>query len=83
MRRKINVDINLSPWDLAAEFANLNSNDQARFFNHLATITEKWPGGMAGQLQFVTDDPLLSDEGRAAMSLIGEYADKSNGGGNG
>lgn len=61
----------ISPEDVAAMFAGLCSDDQARFFNHVAEIASPW---LAFQLQSVTDEDGLTLAGRRVMQEIGEYS---------
>lgn len=39
--RKISVDVNPSPEELAFEFAIMNDSQQVAFFNELARLTEQ------------------------------------------
>jgi hypothetical protein len=77
MQRKIIVDIAPTPDELAFEFANMNSEQQAMFFNELASITDKWEHPFCFQLQALTDNPALTIEGRHIMEQIGEYGPAS------
>jgi len=73
IQRKVNVDVVLTPDELASEFANMDDEKQAMFFNELATITASWTMPICFQLQYVTDNPVLTPEGRRIMRVIGEY----------
>ena len=74
IKKDILVDIDLKPEEIAAEFASMGASEQARFFNELATITEKWDTPFSFQLQYITDDPDLTDDARIIMEKIGDYA---------
>ena len=76
IQRKTTIDVTLTPDELAAEFAAMGDEQQAMFFNELAVITSKWNRPICFQLQYVTDHPALTDEGRRVMAQIGEYAAK-------
>lgn len=65
------VEIRPSAEELAECFWAMHAGEQAEFFNHLAEIAET---RLCFQLQYVTDNVCLSDEGRWAMGTIGEYA---------
>ncbi|MCP4342091.1 MAG: hypothetical protein GY799_25215 [Desulfobulbaceae bacterium] len=69
--------IDLTPELVAAQFANMQSDDQARFFNHVATIVSTWSRPMCFQLQSITDDENLTHAGREVMQQIGEYSAKT------
>lgn len=73
IQRKIIADITLTPDELAFEFANMDDEQQAMFFNELASITAKWEMPLCFQLQRVIDNSTLTDEGRSVMRVIGEY----------
>ena len=72
--RKITVDVWPTPEELAFEFCNLDDSGQAIFFNELYNLTEKWGRPLCFQLQYVTDNQLLTDGGRSVMSQIGDYS---------
>lgn len=74
IQRKVLVDITPDPDELAFEFANMDDEQQAMFFNELAGIVSKWERPFCFQLQYVTDHPELTDAGRSIMRAIGEYA---------
>jgi hypothetical protein len=61
----------LTPSELAAIFAHMNSDDQAHFFNKVASETRGWPGtGWCGQCAYIIDG--LSDEGaKVVLTLAG------------
>ena len=73
IQRKINVDIVPTPDELASEFAQMDDEQQAMFFNELAIIVSKWDRPFCFQLQFVRDHPALTLEGKSVMQQIGEY----------
>lgn len=62
------------PEVLAEQFAGLNSELQARFFNHVAECSSKWEGLFCMQLQAITDEDALTLGGRRVMQGIGEYS---------
>ena len=72
--RNVNVEIVLTPEELAEEFWRMSDREQAGFFNHLAHISAS---GLIWQLQAITDEPTLSLAARYVMEKIGEYAPKS------
>lgn len=74
--RTLSLD-DLTPKEMAAIFAPMDSVGQAQFFNAVATATKYWPGtGWCGQCAYIIDD--LSDEGaRAVLTLAGHIQDKA------
>lgn len=70
------IQITLAPRQMAELFCNMDSQEQAEFFNHIGDIVADWPGPFCFQLQTITDDPALNNEGREIMADIGEYASK-------
>jgi hypothetical protein len=74
--RTIIVD-DMTPGKLAEIFAHMNSDDQARFFNKVASETRDWGGfGWCGQCAYIIDE--LSDEGaNVVLTLAGHIQDKA------
>ena len=67
--------VELTPELVAEAFADLGSDEQARFFNHVAQVASTWGGGgLPMQLQGITDDDGLDYGGRRVMQYIGEYS---------
>lgn len=65
----------ITPEIIAELFAELGSDEQARFFNRVAEVSSRWGGGgLAMQLQWITDDNGLTLAGRRVMQHIGEYS---------
>ena len=68
------VDVELTPEDLADRFAELTSDEQARFFNRVAEVSSKWTRPFEFQLQSITEEKELTLAGRRIMQGIGEYS---------
>ena len=64
----------ITPEIIAELFCDLGSDEQARFFNHIAEVASTWSAGFPFQLQWVTDDDGLNLSGRRVMQQIGEYS---------
>ena len=62
----------VTPEIVAELFANMDSEQQAQFFNHVAVVASKWSLPM--QLQYITDEETLTLAGRRVMQGIGEYS---------
>lgn len=71
---ELDVEVCLTPTELAEMFWSMPSNEQAHFFGHLANLSGD---KLAFQLQAVTDEPGLSDDARYLMHQIGQYSEKS------
>jgi hypothetical protein len=71
------VELHLSPTELAELFAGMMSDDQATFLSHVASLSDQWDGPLARQLQYISDSESLTEKGRDLMRLIGDYADKT------
>lgn len=68
------MSLDITPEQVAEMFADMDSEEQARFFNHVAKVASKWPASLGMQLQCVTEDDGLTMEGRRVMQGIGEYS---------
>jgi len=74
IKRNIEVDISLTPEELAESFWSMSSEDQGTFFNTLGEISDI---RLCFQLQAVTDGAALSRTGRNVMAMIGDYSQES------
>ena len=78
MKRTVEVDVIVTPAEVAEAFCCFFAEDQALFFNEVAKQVSKWKAPFCFQLQYITDCPLLSDDARYVMQQIGEYAQKES-----
>jgi len=76
IERKVTLDLQVTPEELAFEFSNFNNEDQVKFFNALHEITRKWSTPLCIQLQFITENQALTDGARFVMRQIGEYSSR-------
>lgn len=67
----VEINIRLTPEQLAEEFAGMSSDKQAAFFNHISKIASPW---LNMQLQHITEENNLTLGGRRVMQYIGEYS---------
>jgi len=72
--RKIDINIVQTVNEIAKAFCEMDSMEQADFFNTVALIVSKWERPFCTQLQSITDEQMLTKEGRNVMEKIGEYA---------
>lgn len=71
------VEVELTPDELAGTWELMNSVEQAQFFSALADRVAAWDGGMGTfllQLQAITDRDELTFDGRRVMEAIGDYS---------
>ena len=74
---KILIDnklIEITPEILAELFTELDSDQQAVFFNHIDAVASKWQSPFCFQLQSITDSDCLTLQGRRVMQGIGDYS---------
>lgn len=71
------INIQLTSKELATEFCNMDSNEQAIFFNTIYAISKTWNRSFCFQFQDITNSDRLSNDGRAIMKSIGEYSEKN------
>ncbi len=74
IKRMREIEIDLTVREISEAFCDMDADDQACFFNHLAAITAEWKQHFCFQLQAITDSPMLSDAGRSVMNRIGIYS---------
>lgn len=70
--RKLTVDIELTPEDLADCFCDLHSNEQATFFNRISELVEKWDTSFFFQVQAINRSGKPTSGGDEIMGIIGE-----------
>lgn len=71
------VEVELTPEDIAKAWAGAGSDGQARIFSAIAEEVKSWgrgPGAFAMQMQYVTDHADLTLDGREVMQIIGDYS---------
>ncbi len=73
INKNIDVQISLTPEDLAEFFCGMDSVEQARFFNWVANISEKWERPFEDQMHYVSESETLNYKGIKIMRGIGKY----------
>lgn len=73
MKKEIQIEINLTPEELAFEFSEMDDRQQALFFNALAMYVKKWQKQFCFQLEAIIENEELTIEGKNIMGYIGEY----------
>ena len=72
IERKLTVDIELTPEDLANYFCDLHPNKQTVFFNRISELVEKWDTSFFFQVQAIRNSEKLTSGGGEIMDIIGE-----------
>lgn len=73
--KTIDIDVDLTPEELARLFLLMDSAEQAQFFSCADKIVkDDWELPFCFQLQSITDEESLTDGGRYIMEQIGEYS---------
>jgi len=62
---------NMTPETVVDLFSEMDSHEQAKFFNHIAKTSSTW---LTMQMQYITDDDELDLGGRRVMQYIGDYS---------
>lgn len=66
------IQVRPTPEELAAEFCDMVSDDQAAFFRHVWQIASSWPGGgLCGQAFHICKD--LDADGVNAVSTLASH----------
>ena len=69
-----NIELEVTPELLAKWFANMDSREQATFFNVLADEVAEWGAPFAFQMDAISAEKHLTNEARDIMKKIGEYS---------
>jgi len=74
--RTIDIDITPTIEELAEEFCELGSDEQAEFFSMVAEMSYAWKAPIELQLNNISTSLSLSPDGRRLMEKIGVYAER-------
>lgn len=74
MIKNMDIEIKITPHELASEFCKMFSDEQAMFFKHIKEISDKWDNPFCFQVQSIIDDPSFSYEAKSIMRIFGEYS---------
>ena len=69
--RSVEISVGPTIEELAKAIIHLGSDEQAELISKMAKLADF---NVPMQLQYVTDDPGLTRQGRALMQLIGDYS---------
>lgn len=73
------VDIEINPQELAEEFWNMDSEQQADFFNILAGIIEENQGRGVMQLDYISFEPSLYPNGSRLINMLADRVKEYSG----
>lgn len=73
IQRNIDINVELSPEDIADCFCDLRDDEQAVFFNRISEVVKKWGSPFCFQLQHIINNGILTRDGKEIMCQIGEY----------
>lgn len=73
--RDVEVKVTPTPEEVAEAFCAFDSRQMAEVFNHIEVSSNKWASSFCYQMQYVTDNGILTNGGRHIMKTIGEYSD--------
>jgi hypothetical protein len=68
------VSVELTPELVAEAFCEMNASEQAAMFEHIYTLSQRWAGTFAYQMQTVVEMGGASGNARTIMVQIGEAA---------
>jgi len=74
IKKNIDVEFKITPYELAEQFCDMWSTEQVEFFNAIGLISSKWDHDIIFQLQSVVDTGRLDANGINVMRKIGEYS---------
>lgn len=77
MIKNIEVELKLTPQELAEEFCEMGDYEQAIFFESIYNHTKKWDSSFALQMQYVRNiiDRNSLCDALSIMKTIGDYAE--------
>ena len=79
LRHQATVSVDLDGADIARLFCCCDDYQMAQFFNQIAEEFAKTGSSFVMQMEHVSQQSVLSDQGRQVMQFIGEYAETSSG----
>jgi len=74
IERQIDVNIRITNNEVAQAFFGMDDSEQAIFFNMVSELFFDNKVSMSMQMQAITDNYLLTNDGRAFMAMAGDYA---------
>jgi hypothetical protein len=77
LKKQVEAEFELTPKDAAVYFCEMNSKQQAEFFNEIAEIVKyEWGRPFEFQVREISSEGTLTDNARVIMKTIGEYWSK-------
>jgi len=75
MKRRMDIKVQLTPYELATDFCDMGSDEQALFFQYIMQISDTWEKPFCMQVQYIIDSEQFSNDSKRFMRLLGEYSD--------
>lgn len=73
--RNINTEIEPTPYELAEEFCDMDSDGQALFFKYISEITsEEWDRPFEFQVQNIIKSKYFDEDSKRSMRIFGDYS---------
>lgn len=67
-----NIEVDITPQEMAAAFCAMSDDDQAAFFAAIKPITDEWPGsGLCMQANWINAS--LNDDGRFVLQTLASH----------
>lgn len=78
IKRSLEIEISISPQELAKEFCEMDSESQAIFFEEIYRITKTWDKPFYYQLHYIATSSKITKNGLHVMRSIGLYAENKS-----
>ena len=73
--RSVDVGVSISPYDMGREFASMFSDEQAEFFEGVASVTKNWDKPSDFQWASMRDKMEGLPDGLTVFKKMAEYAE--------
>jgi len=74
MKRNMDIIVELTPYELANDFCNMDADEQALVFAYIKQISDTWTHSLSWQINAITLSNQFSDDANKFMRLLGDYA---------
>lgn len=71
--RSVKVEVSISPYDMGREFASMCDDEQAMFFQGVASVTKTWPKPSGLQWASMKEKMEGLPDGLAEFKIMSEY----------
>ena len=74
IKRSVDVEVSITPYDMGREFASMFGDEQAMFFQGVASVTKGWDKPSAFQWASMRDKMEGLPDGLTVFKSMAEYA---------